>query len=175
MHTMIYFRNPKDSVSMITMNGKLYIHWRFIPSCHFMLQNLSWGYKTSKTILMRFHPSQGPLKKQPHLQPLTLVFAKLWRRSKPELSRPQVEGCQWVGWWNLPDLNLHSSATKNGCWNGKRETPPPFCEGFSYNLPWIIEKPTIPPVNISIDQETEHTSHSQATSTRTHATEGFRP
>lgn len=36
----IYFQNgtPKDSVSMITMNGKLYIHWRFIPSCHFMLQ-----------------------------------------------------------------------------------------------------------------------------------------
>ncbi len=45
------------------MNGKLYIHWRFIPSCHFMFHNFSWGYKTSKTILMRFHPSQGPSKK----------------------------------------------------------------------------------------------------------------
>ena len=150
-------------------------------SCY---KNFSRGDKTSKTILMRFHPSQGPSEKtkQPHLQPLTLVFAKLWRRSKPELSRPQVDRVPMGGLLEpsrlimpTPFLQIFICHKKMVVEMGKGKNPPLFvkasvkiCLGSLRNLP-------SPPVNISIDQETEHTSHSQATSTRTHATEGFRP
>lgn len=152
LYIYIYFQNgtPQGSVSMITMNGKLYVHWRFIPSCHFMWQNFSWGYKTSKTILMRFHPSQEPSEKtkQPHLQPLTLVFAKLWRRSKPELSRPHVDGVPMGGLMEpsrliMPTPFLQIFPKKMVVEMGKGK-PPPFCEGLGYHLPWIIEKPNRP-------------------------------
>lgn len=115
----IYFQNgtPKDSVSMITMNGKLYIHWRFIPSCHFMLQKfLVRVTRPPRPFWWDSIPLKNPRRKQnTHLQPLTLVFAKLWRRSKPELSRPHGEGCQWVGCWSLPDLlcQLHFSKSSS--------------------------------------------------------------
>ena len=103
-------------------------------SCY---KNFSWGYKTSKTILMRFHPSQEPSEKtkQPHLQPLTLVFAKLWRRSKPELSRPQVDGVPMGGLLEPSRLIM----------------PIPFLQIFICHKKMVVEmgkdheKPTIPP------------------------------
>ena len=80
-------------------------------------------------------------------------------------------GCQWVGWWNLPDLlcQLHFSKSSQKKWLLKWEkgNPPLFVKAWDIICLGSLRNP--------IDQETEHTSHSQATSTRTHATEGFRP
>lgn len=39
-------------------------------SCY---KNFSWGYKTSKTILMRFHPSQEPSEKTKHPSPTSHI------------------------------------------------------------------------------------------------------
>lgn len=133
-------------------NGKLYIHWGFIPSCHFMLQNFSWGYKTSNPISNLSHwylPSceGGQNPSCPDLGANGWVAGasqKYYASISPNLHLPQ----KWLLKWG--------------------KGTPPFLWRLGISFVLSHEK-------LSIGQETEHTSHSQATSTRTHATEGFRP
>ena len=73
-----------------------------------------------------------------------------------------------------PNLHLPQQiVVKNKKHILKREKETPFFCRLGISFALDHEKPT--PVKTSIGQGTEHTSHPQATTTRTHATEGFRP
>lgn len=118
-------------------------------SCY---KNFSWGYKTSKTILMRFHPSQEPSEKTKHPSPTSHIgICQVVKEVKTRVVATSRWGCQWVGCWNLPDLlcQLHfsksSSAIKKWLLKWEKGKTPPFLWRLGISFALDHEKPTIPP------------------------------